>query len=82
MTEQRQPRPRIQLVCVGKGRAKQDVCLVFREVASDGSPGKERIYSQKHLRHLRVGHVYDLETDATDLTRIYRYSPLGLCLAG
>jgi hypothetical protein len=71
MTEQLQSRPRIQLVCIGKGRAKQDVCLVFREVASDGSRGKERIYSQKHLRHVRVGHVYEVETDATTITQIY-----------
>lgn len=71
MAEQSAPRPKVQLVCVGKTRAKKDVCLVFREVASEGTAEKERIYAQKHLKQVRVGHVYEVETDQNDPTRIH-----------
>jgi len=70
MTEQKAAPPKVQLVCVGKAHAKRTVCLVFRLVASDGTAGEERVYSRKNLKQIRVGSVYEVETDAEDSTRI------------
>jgi len=61
----------IRLVCVGKAHAKTDVCLVFRVVDSNGVAGEERVYAQKNLRHVRVGHVYEVQTAQNDSSRIH-----------
>lgn len=63
---------KIQLVCVGKAYAKtKEVCLIFLVVDSGGGTGHERIYGQKHLKHVRVGHLYEVETDSTEPSRIH-----------
>jgi hypothetical protein len=68
-------RPRIRLVCVAKTYIeKVQAGLVFREVTADGSLGNERIYSQKSLKHIRVGAVYEVEIDAEKPTSIYTHT--------
>ncbi len=63
---------KLHLVCVGKAYAKtKEVCFIFLVVGSDGRAGDERIYAQKHLKHVRVGHLYEVETDSTEPTRIH-----------
>lgn len=71
MEEQSASGLKIQLVCTGKTRAAKDVCFVFRVLASNGSAGAERIYASKNLKNVRIGHVYEVETDPTDSTRIH-----------
>lgn len=71
MAEQIAIPPKVQLVCVGKAHAKKDVCLVFRLVTSDGTATEERLYGQKTLKQVRVGSVYEVETDVNDSTRIH-----------
>lgn len=66
-----EPKPTVQLVCTGKARSKSEICWVFRVVLPDGKVGDERVYGQKNLRSIRVGHVYKLDVDATEPTRIY-----------
>jgi hypothetical protein len=65
-------RPRVTLVCTGKTYLDSGkIGITFREVREDGSPGDERIYSQKNFRHVRVGAVYDAETDPANPRSIY-----------
>src|SRR5260370_40175730 len=73
-TEQpdRVPRPRMTLVCVGKTYIQNGkIGLVFREINENGSAGAERIYSQKDLKHVRVGAVYEVECSAENLRSIF-----------
>ena len=66
------PRPRITLVCVGKTYIQNGkIGLVFREINENGSAGAERIYSQKDLKHVRVGAVYEVEGSAENLRSIF-----------
>ncbi len=65
-------RSTVQLVCTGKERStKGDLYWLFRVVTPDGQKGDERLYSQKSLKSIRVGHVYQVDTDPTESTRIY-----------
>jgi hypothetical protein len=65
------PQSTVQLVCIGKARSKSILCWVFRTILPDGLAGEERVYSQKSLKSVRVGSVYQVDTDPTDSTRIY-----------
>lgn len=66
---------RITLVCTGKTHLKAgEVGLVFRTVDGDGGTGRERIYSHKNLKTVRVGAVYDVDTDPEDQTAIHTNS--------
>jgi hypothetical protein len=71
--------PKIRLVCVGKAHAKKDVCLVFRVVDSNGVAGEERVYAQKNLRHVRVGHEYEVQTTENDSSRIHTDTIRWIC---
>jgi hypothetical protein len=73
-------RSTVQLVCTGKARSKGELCWVFRLVLPDGKAGPERLYSQKRLKSIRVGNVYELDVDPSDPTRIYVDSPRWLRL--
>src|SRR5260370_39613130 len=67
------PRPRITLVCVGKTYIQNGkIGLVFRDINENGSAGAERIYSQKDLKHVRVGAVYEVEGTAENLRSIFK----------
>jgi hypothetical protein len=50
---------------------KDQLGLVFKEVLPDGALNGERIYSQKSMRHFRVGAVYEVEIDPDKPTTIY-----------
>jgi hypothetical protein len=66
------PKPRLVLVCTGKIRLTAGgLALVFREVSVDGTAGPERIYNRKNLERIRVGAVYEVETDPEVPTQIY-----------
>jgi hypothetical protein len=65
------PRSTVQLVCVGKTRSKTLLCWVFRLALPNGQAGEERIYSQKSLKSVRIGSVYEVDADPVDSTRIY-----------
>jgi hypothetical protein len=65
------PQSTVQLVCVGKARSKSVLCWVFRLILPDGQAGAERLYSQKSLKSVRIGSVYEVDVDPTDSTRIY-----------
>jgi hypothetical protein len=40
-------------------------------IAPDGTAGEERLYSQKKMKSIRVGSVYEFGVDSKDSTRIY-----------
>jgi len=44
---------------------------MFRVVDSNGTAAEERLYAQKSLKQVRVGHVYEVETDANDSSLIH-----------
>ena len=44
---------------------------MFRVILPDGQAGDERRYSQKSLKSVRVGNVYEVDVAAGDQTRIY-----------
>src|SRR5260370_41103483 len=76
-TEQpdRVPRPRMTLVCVGKTYIQNGkIGLVFREINENGSAGAERIYSQKDLKHVRVGALYEVEGSTENLRSIFTHT--------
>lgn len=65
-------RPRIQLVCVGKTYVEKDkIGLLFKVINGDGPAGPERIYLRKDLEHVRVGAIYEVETNPEKPTSIY-----------
>lgn len=69
---EKKQRPRIRLVCVAKTYTEKDqLGLVFKEVLPDGALNGERIYSQKSMKHIRVGAVYEVEIDPDKPTTIY-----------
>ena len=70
--QEKVPRPHITLVCVGKTYIQNGkIGLVFKEINPDGSAGVERIYSQKDLKHVRVGAVYEVEGSTENLRSIF-----------
>ena len=82
-TEPHKPaRTTVQLVCIAKVRSKGELCWLFRVVLPDGQSGPERLYSQKSLKSIRVGHVYEVDADPADPTRIYVDSARWLRLWG
>src|ERR1700730_2718312 len=71
MEPSKPPVPTVQLVCVGKISFRDGVCWVFKTILPDGGAGEDRLYSCKNFRAVRVGSVYEVQTDTSDSTRIY-----------
>ncbi len=71
-TETPAARPTIQMVCVGKTLLQSGkIGFVFNEVLADGTLGTERIYSDRNLKHVRVGAVYQVEVDPENPRSIF-----------
>lgn len=79
--ESSQVKPIITMVCVRKTFLKNGkLGFVFKEVKPQGTLGDERIYSEKDLKHVRVGAVYQVEVDPENQRSIYTHTLRWLAL--